>query len=407
VTGLAAGGDGIGRLADGRVVFCEGALPGERVRARLTADGRDFARAGVLEVLEASSVRVAPPCPELARGCGGCTWQHVRVTEQLALKVGIVADALRRLARLPDAPVSAAPPERGVVPAAGYRTSVRLAVDPDGRPSYRRRHGHEPVAVRSCRVAHPRLAELITDACFPGAREVALRVGASSGERVATPDRAARRAHVPADVAVSRPGGRPPAVHEQVATRRWRISAGSFFQSGPAAAGALVEAVDAAVGAALGPGGRLLDLYAGVGLLGGSLVARRGGAELVAVESGHQASRDAAANLADLGARVVREEALEACRRGPGVGASGSGGPDVVVADPARSGLGPSTAAAVAALGAPVLVLVSCDAASLARDVTLLAGAGYRLDAVEVLDLFPGTFHVEAVSRLVRRPWLG
>jgi len=404
ITGLAAGGDGIARLDDGRVVFCEGALPAERVRIEVVEQRRDYARARVVEVLDASEARQVPPCPHLARGCGGCTWLHVRPSDQAPLKAGIVVDALRRIAHLPDVAVTPAPPERPRVPAVGYRTTVRLAVDRDGRPAYRWRHANETVAVDSCGVAHPLLAELIGGSRFPGAREVVLRVGARTGERLAAPDRA-RGVVVPEGTVVSPPHGPPAAVHEVVDGRRWRVSATSFFQPGPEAAEAVVGAVASAVapiwpatGVGRGPRPVVADLYAGVGMLGASVVARLGGASLVSVESSPGSAQDALANLAGLDARVVLGDVDLVCGRGSVVSLDGRC-PDVVVADPARPGLGPSASGAVAALGAPLIVVVSCDPASLARDAVLLGRLGYRLESVEVLDLFPGTFHVECVSR--------
>jgi len=170
------------------------------------------------------------------------------------------------------------------------------------------------------------------------------------------------------------------------------VSAASFFQSGPAAAEALVRAVSDAVAGDLGSGARIIDLYAGVGVLGGALAAGCESAALVAVESSKAAAGDAAHNLADLDARVVIGEVAVAAQSFGLV-------PDVVIADPARSGLGRSAVTAVASLGAPIAVLVSCDPASLARDAALLGAHGYRLDRVEVVDAFPSTFHVETVSR--------
>src|SRR5437762_264388 len=101
VTGVAAGGDGIARAEDGRVVFVEGALPGERVLVVTTEEKRDYLRARATDVIEASPDRVAPPCPAVAAGCGGCQWQHVSLEGQRRLKVDIVIDALRRIAHLP------------------------------------------------------------------------------------------------------------------------------------------------------------------------------------------------------------------------------------------------------------------------------------------------------------------
>ena len=355
----------------------------------MVAERRDFLRARTVAVLRPSPDRRAPVCPHVAGGCGGCTWPFVRAgAPEAALKAGIVADALRRIARLPDVPVAVAPPG---VPEVGYRTTARLAVAADGRPVYRRRHGHEEVPVDTCRVAHPLLEELVVDGRFPGAAGVMLRVSAATGERVACPDRRAAGVVVPPGTVVARPGDPRARVHEDVAGRRWRVSAESFFQSGPAAAEALVRAVASAAAADLRPGVRIADLYAGVGVLGGAVASGCDGAVLAAVESGRAAAADAAHNLADLDARVLLGEVAAA--------AALVGGTDVVVADPARSGLGPSAAATIAGVGAPTVVLVSCDPASLARDATLLGGHGYRLERVEVVDTFPSTFHVETVSR--------
>src|SRR5512143_706308 len=149
-TAVAAGGDAIARDAEGRVVFVEGALPGERVRAVVTEHKRDYWRAVAVDVVDPAADRVTPPCPFVAAGCGGCQWQHVDPPAQARLKVAIVVDALRRLARIPDPPVDPVPvalaPE-------GYRTTLRLAVDRRGRAAYHRRHGRELVPVESCLIA--------------------------------------------------------------------------------------------------------------------------------------------------------------------------------------------------------------------------------------------------------------
>jgi tRNA/tmRNA/rRNA uracil-C5-methylase (TrmA/RlmC/RlmD family) len=387
-SGVAAGGDAIARARDGRVVFVEGALPGERVVAEVIEERRDFLKARALGVTVPSPDRVEPPCPHVAAGCGGCQWQHASIPAQARMKRAIVIDALRRLARLADPPVGA---EVVRVPSTGYRTTLRLAVDAGGHAVYRQRHSHASVAVDSCLIAHPRLADLVVGGRFPGAEEVLLRVSVATGERVVAVRPRSAGAVVPDDVAVN---GR---VHEAVAGRHWRVSAGSFFQSGPWAAEALVTAVTEAAGDSLARGGVLVDAYAGVGLLGGAVVAAAAApnVQVVALESHPAAVRDARANLADLDARVVHVEVAR--WRAPADPAA------LVIADPARTGLGRAGVDALVAAQAPVLVLASCDPASLARDVTVLASAGYDLVAVTVLDLFPHTFHVETVSRFERR----
>jgi len=391
-TAVAAGGGAIGRLPNGKVVFVEGALPGERVLVEVREERRDFARATCVEVLVAAAERITPPCQHLLQGCGGCDWQHVAPGAQVGLKATIVTDALRRIARLGEPPPPAGP---RAVPPDAYRTTVRLGVDGDGRPGYRRRRGHELVPPERCLVAHPRLDELIGECRFAGATEVLLRVGVAGGERIAALSGGEpARSVVPSDVVVvERSHPEPGAVvREDVGGRRWRVSAGSFFQSGPAAASLLADAVHDAVGGALGPGDTLLDAYAGVGVLGG-IVAERRGAHLVSVEQHPEAVADARVNLADLPARVVASAVGEL---GPGLAA------DVVVADPARPGLGRPGVDALGALGASRIVLVSCDPGSFARDTALLAGAGYRLARWGVVDLFPQTSHVETVARFDR-----
>lgn len=393
-TAMAAGGAALARDADGRVVFVAGALPGERVMARLTEARKDFARAVAVEILDASADRVAPPCAARAAGCGGCTWQHVAAAAQARLKADIVVDALRRIGRLADPPR----PEEVALAGTPLRTTARLAVTEDGRAGHRpRRGGHgAPVVTEACQAAHPLLGELIVAGRYPGAGEVVLRVGVASGERVARVRKGAHDVVVPTDVHVVREGDHRPAfVHEDVGGRRFQVNLDSFFQPGPVAAAGLVTAVSAAVGDALPSRGLLIDAYAGVGLFASVLGAGRS-ARVVAVESHPAAVADARANLADLDARVVASPVgrWEPRRR--------EAHADVMVADPSRPGLGRPGVGAVVASGAGRLVLVSCDPASLARDTVLLGGAGYRLASVALVDAFPDTFHVETVSRFDR-----
>lgn len=384
---LVAGGAGIGRLADGRIVFVPGVVAGEVVRVRLVEQRRDYARAEVMQVVSAAADRAAPPCPELAHGCGGCDWQHLATTAQLPAKVEVVRDALRRTARIDDPPVLAG----ASVPAWGYRTSLRLAAGPDGRLGLRRNRSHAVVALGSCSVAHPALEAVLLASRAIGAEEVALRVSVATGECTALltwPDRrsARRTTSFPDGVAV----GVEASLREVVAGCELRVSAPSFFQSGPAAAGLLVTAVRNAGGIELSTATSVVDAYGGVGLFAATVAPMT--ARVVLVESSPSACNDARHNLQATGGQVV-ESAVE---RWAPVDA------DVVIADPARAGLGADAAAVLAATGARVVVLVSCDPVAAARDVRLLDGHGYRLESCTVLDLFPQTHHVETVARMVK-----
>jgi 23S rRNA (uracil1939-C5)-methyltransferase len=332
-------------------------------------------------VIEASPHRVAPPCPELARGCGGCGWQHAEPSAQLALKADIVADALRRTARLPEAVVTVG----GAVPAWGYRTTMRLAVGDGGRLGLRAAGSHRVVGLDECPVAHPALAALLPDVRAANTDEVTLRVSVATGECTAwSPDRSVVLSGLPPTAKV----GAEAALQETVAGVALRVSAGSFFQSGPAAAELLVHTVREACGEAL-PSlrGPLLDAYGGVGLFSATL----GVEQSIVVESSASSCADAVVNLR--GGSVVHRSLFEEWAPQP---------VDLAVVDPARAGLGVAAADVLAATDAARVVLVSCDPVSLARDTSLLAAHGYVHAGSTVLDLFPHTPHVEVVTRFDR-----
>jgi 23S rRNA (uracil1939-C5)-methyltransferase len=383
-TAMAAGGDAVARDHGGRVVFVHGALPGETVEVAVTDERTDFARAVATAVLDPSVDRVAPACPHVARGCGGCGWQHVRPAAQTRLKVGIVAEALHRIGGVDDARVTPAAP----LAPDGYRTTLRLAVTPAGA-GFRRRHGHEVVEVDSCLVAHPRLQELVAGGAFGGAEKVTLRCSAATGERLALVSPSADGVHLPGDVQVvgldEVRAGRRAWIHEEVAGQRLRISARSFFQARPDGAAQLATAVGAALAGA--PDGPFVDLYGGVGLFAATVAGDR---PVTVVERSPSAVSDARVNLPR--ARVLLVD-VDRWRPSPAT---------AVVADPSRTGLGRAAAAAVARTGTAHLALVSCDPASLGRDARLLAASGFRHDGSTVVDLFPHTPHVEVVSRFVR-----
>jgi 23S rRNA (uracil1939-C5)-methyltransferase len=306
---------------------------------------------------------------------------------QLQLKTAIVADALARIGHLRGVPIVLG---QRLSPL-DYRTTLRCGVV-DGRAGFRRRRSNEILAVRTCLIGHPLVAEVVEQGRFPGASEVTIRAGARTGERLVVVSPGVGAAEVPDGVRTVgtdtlATGGRA-WYHEQVAGRRFRISAQSFFQARPDGAEALVAAVARALAGFDPAGDRLVDLYGGVGLFTGAL----GAQHATLVERSPSSIADARVNLEDLDATVVKAP-VERWRPTTA---------DVVVADPARAGLGKGGAAAVAATGAERVALVSCDPASLARDARLLVDAGYEVLGVELLDLFPQTHHVEAVTTLRR-----
>lgn len=375
IDSLAAGGDGVGRGPDGRVVFVPGTAPGDRVRVRIERARARFARGRVDALLEPAPTRVEPPCPAFGR-CGGCAWQHLDYPAQLEAKRRILSDALVRIGGIS---LAEPPPLTPSPEPYGYRLRTRLQVE-GGRVGYRRKGSRELCAVESCPVLVPGLEA--------GLRQLAARAPANDGEW--------ELACVSGEVRVSElgVGGRAGAPLElAVAGERVRFSAGVFAQANAL----LLESLVGSVLGALGSGGLLVELFAGSGLF--TLPAARRFASVVAVEGDPTAAEDLGANLAAAGlthVRVVRRRVEEAGSELRGLS------PEALLLDPPRVGLAPGGAELLASLGAARVAYLSCDPATLARDLKALAPHGYRLVGVEGFDLFPQTPHVEALALLER-----
>jgi tRNA/tmRNA/rRNA uracil-C5-methylase (TrmA/RlmC/RlmD family) len=444
---VAQGGWCVARPDGLPVVFVRHALPGERVVARVTEVTSRFARADAVEILVPSPDRVAPPCP-WARpgGCGGCDWQHAALPAQRALKAAVIGQHLRRLAGI-DREVTVEPlpgdeTGAGVTDRAGgglgWRTRVQFAVREDGVAGLRAHRSHEVVDVGDCLIAHPGIRDLeIPRRDWPGAESVEAIVGSagqravivtptgrggsrgrrgaghggqSRGREGAGPDRSGDRgepgvATVPAEAVLSRTGhGIGPVrgrtyLAQRAAGREWRVSAGVFWQVHPAAADALTAAVLAALEPK--PGDTVLDLYCGAGLFAGAIAAVVGAdGTVIGVESDAAAVRDARHNLRDVpSARVHRGDVAQLLRGGAFPAAR------LVVADPPRGGLAREVIDYLSGPGrAERFGYVSCDPATLARDLGLLLPRGWTLDGLRAFDAFPMTHHVECVATLTRAP---
>jgi len=395
---IAHGGHCVGRY-EGRVIFVRHTLPGERVRALIT-EGEEtsrYLRADAIEVLRAAPGRVERRCPVSGPGkCGGCDFQHVSLATQRELLAAVVREQLQRLAGIEyDVVVEAVDDGDGL----GWRTRVDFAVDSGHRLGLRRHRSHDIVPVDPCPIAHRALDDF-TQQTWDAERVEA--VVSSTGERLAVVARPGTRLPrldlagvVDADTG-KRIGGRT-YVREQVRGREFRVTQGGFWQVHPVAAEALVDAV--LTMAAVAPGERVGDLYAGVGLFTGFLADATGDGGLVyGVESSQRAARDARRNLhGSANVRLVHAPVEAALRRGelePPL--------DVVVLDPPRTGARSRVVAAVAGLSPSRVVYVACDPAALARDIATFATHGYALTTLRAFDLFPMTHHVECVALLSR-----
>jgi tRNA/tmRNA/rRNA uracil-C5-methylase (TrmA/RlmC/RlmD family) len=381
ITEVAAGGDGVGRSPDGRVVFVPFTAPGDRVHVRITNSRPRFARGVVEALVEPSSQRTDPVCPVFG-SCGGCAWQHIGYRTQLDAKIAIASAALQRIGRLSlPIPLAITPSESPY----RYRSRSRVLVS-DGRVGYRRRRSHVLCATRRCPVLVEELdASLSELADHPpsvdGEWELALGHGADREPPLA------RRSSLPAE--------RGPRLWLPVGEDRVGFSPGVFVQANAG----LIDVLAHAVSTAVGEGGLAFDLFAGAGFL--TLGLARRFESVLAVESNPTAARDLEFNLREAGVGNVRVIA-EPVEKVIGKGELENQRPDAIVLDPPRTGLPDGVAERLAVLAPERIAYLSCDPATLARDLSVLDHHGYRLSAVEAFDLFPQTPHVELLAVATR-----
>jgi tRNA/tmRNA/rRNA uracil-C5-methylase (TrmA/RlmC/RlmD family) len=400
----AHGGHCVARL-DGRVLFVRHALPGERVTAEITEWHRSFLRADAVEILEPSPDRVAPPCPYAhPGGCGGCDLQHVSGDAQLRWKAEVVAEQLRRLAKLhfpvrvEALPTAAAEPVPGSR-LLGWRSRVRYAVDAAGHAGLLQHRSHQVVPIDRCRIAHPAIQELdLLSREWPA--DDAIEVTASTGGDLAVLTRPSGGGRLPDDDPVEvLPGGRrarlagPEQVVEDAVGRRWRVPPEGFWQVHPAAADTLA----AAVVELLRPveGETAWDLYGGAGLFAAAVTEHTKG-RMTVIESSSVGCAAARANLADLPTVEIVEARVETALQRRRV----TGPVDLVVLDPPRAGAGARVVRGIADARPRAVAYVACDPAALARDVGTFLGLGWRLTELRAFDCFPMTQHVECVALL-------
>lgn len=430
---LLANGQAVGRAA-GIVVFCFGPLPKERARVRVTAVKPKYAVARMLELLETSSDRVAPFCPVFGE-CGGCQIQHLRYEAQLAWKRGVVRNALARIGGFTAVevrePVGMARPR-------AYRNKMALVVEQRSGKSqigFYRQRSHQLVSIEGCPIVTPQLDGFIeklnaarlepaTAPAFAQARHIVARSSAASERSVVTITTAAPSAGARASAAALLtvlPGaagvansyglssenailGRKhrtlcgsPTVEERIAGLRYRISTGSFFQINVEIVGRIFAYLEPH----LAQKRRIVDLYCGAGTF--TLYFAQQGCDVVGIEEDARALGEATENAAlnGLNGRVTFwagrvEDIVKADRVRDALA-----GADVVFLDPPRKGSDEVTLGAVAESRVPAVWYLSCDPATLARDLKFLAAKGYRLTDVQPFDMFPQTGHIETLVTLV------
>jgi 23S rRNA (uracil1939-C5)-methyltransferase len=412
IESLATGGDGVGRDDQGRVVFVPGSAPGDRVRVRVVERKKRFARGEIIELLEPAAGRVAPPCPLFAKStCGGCQWQHLDIAVQRRTKAEIVARELRKqiAAGMEVRPIA------GDVPAYQWRRRARFQyLKPRGAQAaiigFYAPRSHRVTDVPACPQLEPALHDALRAlrevlAVHLGSRgEISMvaavaPAGSPASVHVAirgwcAPKHAARLVGKGGDagtiVGVVLHG--PPAQRGNAQPKEWGEAlieiepgllgrADRFAQASAAGNRALVEAVDQACGPRAGK--RVVEFYAGAGNF--TRVLERDAAEVVACDSAAVPWRPGIrVGVAHEVARALVDEGQRF---------------DLAVLDPPRTGAR-ELVEVVAGLAPERIVYVSCDPATLARDIEVLEGAGYRAESAQPLDLMPQTAHVEVVVTL-------
>lgn len=397
ITGIAHGGTFVARH-EGRVVFVSDAIPGERVRARLSADSTDdsksFWRAETVEVLEASEHRrphiwaEADVSRDPAERPGGADLGHIDLAHQRVLKRQVLSEALDRFAGAGlDAPeVEAVDSSDGL----GWRTRVSLHVDDDGVVGPFATRSHRAIRVASHPLARPAIAEAAAALGKERPGRIDLVEPADGRVRVVRHDSAPR----PSRGRARRPA--PEIVHEQVGDRRFQVDAGGFWQVHPRAASVLDAAVYALLDGRVDEAATHYDLYGGVGLFSATL-GDLGATDIVTVESSRRATEHARANLAPLDVTAVTarvDRFLAGVPTGSGTGA--------VVLDPPRAGAGRAVVDALHELAPEAIAYVACDPVALARDLGTFRGHGWNVENLRAFDLFPHSHHFEVVALLTR-----
>jgi tRNA/tmRNA/rRNA uracil-C5-methylase (TrmA/RlmC/RlmD family) len=402
---VANGGSCVARH-EGRVVFVRHTLPGERVRARITQETKNFLRADAVEILEASPDRVPAPCPFSGPGrCGGCDWQHVSLPAQRLLKAAVVEEQLRRVAGVEREVIVEEVP--GAPDGLGWRTRMQFSVRRDGAVGLKHHRSHTIEPIDECLIAHHEVEVLgIERKRWPGAAGVEAIASAGTGDRLAIL-KTRGRARVPRMDAqvrlISGKPDKPPFVREDVADRLWQVSGSGFWQVHPGAAQLLADAVIEALEPRRGE--VAVDLYCGAGLFAGVLGESVGSDGLVVgIESEAQAVKDARFNLRDLPHVSIErgevEKVLDEIQFGRGKTKLNRA--DLVVLDPPRTGAGPDVVKRIAELAGRRIAYVSCDPATLSRDLALFSEQGWALSGLRAFDAFPMTQHVELLATLIR-----
>ena len=424
---LVYGGDGLGRLPQGKAAFVPFVLEGERVEVALTEERSGFERGKLVSIAEPSLRRVLPPCPYFA-ACGGCHYQHTSYEHQLEIKSAIFKETLRRTAKLTlDVPLEE---HSGEPWQYRNRTRMKVRTAPDFALGYHRHQSHELLPVEECPISSPLINRALStvwevgkESKCRGLREVqffanhddtklllelhvergvdpeGLHAFAEATSKAlpnilgvaifaAVPDVDDEAPQLPLQGAQIVVVGSDSLVYK-AAGEEYSVRAGSFFQTNRFLVETLVTLVTDGRS-----GNAALDLYAGTGLF--TVPLSRQFRQVTSVESAPASFADLRENAGKSVKTVQATTENFLARKGALTEF------DLVVVDPPRAGLGEKVCRALGRMNTPRVTYVSCDPATLSRDVRMLLESGFHIESAHLVDLFPQTYHMESVLQLVR-----
>ena len=396
LTGMAFGGEAIGRDTDGRMIFVPFALPEELVRVELVDERKRWARAKLLEVLEPSPNRINPRCGHFGV-CGGCHYQHIAYPDQLLLKTEILCDQLERIGGIehPNILPAIPAPEPWY-----YRNRIRFSLTEGGGLGFVDQAGSQVFEIQECHLPSNRILEVVEAIDVPPSPTITsteIREGDEDFRMVVFHSEGDPNIELTLDLPYSvvwhGPRGNVVLAGDdylemKALDRAFRVSADSFFQVNNAALDELVRVVIDTLNPL--PNEIILDLYAGVGLFSAFIVGEVG--QLIAVEESPSACRDFEHNLMEFDNPILYEAQVESALDAI------AEQPDGIIVDPPRSGLSKMALDGILEKMPGRIVYVSCDPATLARDAKRLEMGRYHLESIRLVDMFPQTFHIESVS---------